>query len=294
MGRRRKNMDNIRSIVGALTDWISLHPAPPVCWAAYQKVRSFNNPSSYAGFFYQTEEVCSDWEIGDQRHPFPAGHVVLVSTHLGSHSAPLRGEGLWFCTFDLREWEGYPHFLKHWKWDPRRVRTPLQLIQAYREVAFYFSLHPKGKGFLLLKAAVLRFLALVLEELDPPSARTTPSNENIRRAIEFLYAHYSSPELSLSDVAAAAGLSAHHFGRVFLEQMNLSPMKYLRSLRIAQSQSLLLNTNLRINEIAREVGYTDSLHFSRVFRQTTGRSPRQLRESVIFRGQDSGIIPSQP
>jgi len=84
----------------------------------------------------------------------------------------------------------------------------------------------------------------------------------------------------LQSVASEAGLSVHHFERIFKRQMGMAPMKYLQSVRIFQSQRLLTGSDLRVKEVAQEVGFADSLHFSRVFRNAIGISPQQYRKSA--------------
>ena len=278
MDAPHENMDIIRALVENLARWTSTHPAPPVIWAAHQKTRSLNGPSTYASLVFQEEAVCAHWEFGERRHAFPPGRLALVSTHLGSRSAePRNGRGLWICAFDLDGWEQYPHFLERWTWSPRPVRAPVRLVHAYRELIYHYPLRARGGG-LHFKAALLRLLATVLDELESPAARPVSPGENVGKALAFLHAHYADPRIDLARTAAAAGLSPHHFGRVFRARMGRPPMQYLQALRVNQARSLLLNTDLRVNEVAREVGFTDPLHFSRVFRRLTGRSPRQTRQ----------------
>jgi AraC-like DNA-binding protein len=276
MDRIRENMDGIRALVAGLADWVSRHPAPPVVFATYQQTRSYNQPSPYVGFVYQDGAVCPWWELAGARYPFPANHLVVLNTRLGSRSAPLRGRGgLWICTFNAAEWERYDDLLRCCLWAPQRVRRPDRLCRAYREAAF--QLVRRGPG-LFLKAAVLQFLAVALDELKAVSGNQPAAPaRSTEKAVRFLHANYARPGLALPDVAAAAGLSSHHFGRVFRREMGAPPMKYLQALRIAQSEHLLTFSDLRVKEVASETGFADPLHFSRIFRRVTRTSPRQYR-----------------
>jgi len=80
--------------------------------------------------------------------------------------------------------------------------------------------------------------------------------------------------------ARAAHLSAVHLGRLFRAHVATSPMQFLRKPRIEQSRFLLERSQLRIGEVAREVGFEDPLHFSRVFSKSMGLSPRQYRRKA--------------
>jgi AraC-like DNA-binding protein len=50
--------------------------------------------------------------------------------------------------------------------------------------------------------------------------------------------------------------------------------------RIEKAKNLLLNPNLRISEIAYEVGFQSLTHFNRVFRKITGQSPTDYRDKL--------------
>jgi AraC-like DNA-binding protein len=273
-----KNMDENRDVVASLVEWVSRHPRPPVIFAAYQRTISRNEPSPYMGFAYQDGAACEWWELGGRRHAFPAGHLVLLSTHRGSRSAEMRGGGgVWMCSFTLAGWEGREELFRRFRWDPRPVRSPARLLGAFRDVQFQLLAGHAARG-LHLKSALLHLLGVAWEEMRPGSdARSAVPAGSTVKALQFLYAHYARSRISLDDVASAAGLSPDHFGRVFLRDMAASPMKYLQSLRMAQGRKLLEGTDLRVNEVAREVGFADSLHFSRMFHKATGTSPREYR-----------------
>jgi len=51
--------------------------------------------------------------------------------------------------------------------------------------------------------------------------------------------------------------------------------------RIEKSKNLLLNPNLRISEIAFEVGFQSLTHFNRVFKKVLGQSPTEYRAKVL-------------
>jgi AraC-like DNA-binding protein len=52
---------------------------------------------------------------------------------------------------------------------------------------------------------------------------------------------------------------------------------YLARLRIERAKNLLLNPNLRISEIAYEVGFQSLTHFNRVFKKIVGQPPTEYR-----------------
>lgn len=84
-------------------------------------------------------------------------------------------------------------------------------------------------------------------------------------------------DVSVGDVAAAAGMSTRTFARRVERATGLSPVRFLQRLRVETALDLLATTRLPVDEIARRVGYTDPTTLRRVLRRETGRSPRDLR-----------------
>lgn len=265
----------MEDICEELVAWLNEAPRVPVVYAAYHQAPSRNSRLPYLGLVYQDGAVCPWWKIGGVRHDFPPHHLALMSTHAGSCSADVTGAGgLWVCTFNLGR-DGPLHLFERYHWETRPIRQPASLIHAYRRVAQAFLMAGSTQP-IRLKAAVLQLLATLLDDL---AGKAGTSHETLAPVLDFIQAHYQMPELELADLAAEAGLSIHHFGRVFRQATGTTPIRYLRDLRLRQAQALLAGTDLRIGEIAEAVGYRDPLHFSRAFRDLTGHSPRQWRRN---------------
>jgi AraC-like DNA-binding protein len=56
---------------------------------------------------------------------------------------------------------------------------------------------------------------------------------------------------------------------------------YLSRVRIEKSKNLLLNPNLRVSEIAYEVGFQSLTHFNRVFKKILGQAPTEYRAQLL-------------
>lgn len=86
-------------------------------------------------------------------------------------------------------------------------------------------------------------------------------------------------DISVADMAALTGWSAAHLHRLMRRRYRISPMRFVTRLRMERAARLLADTSLSVTEIAHLVGYDDPLHFSRRFRQWTGRSPSKARQA---------------
>jgi transcriptional regulator GlxA family with amidase domain len=86
--------------------------------------------------------------------------------------------------------------------------------------------------------------------------------------------------ISTTELAREMGLSVRTLNRRFRQATGMTPLQYLTEQRIDEARQLLLHTNLAITEIALRVGLRDASNFARIFRQSTGVSPRNYRHAV--------------
>ena len=87
--------------------------------------------------------------------------------------------------------------------------------------------------------------------------------------------------VSVSELARECFLSEGRFSHLFKEHVGMSPMRYITEQRIKKARELLLETELSILEIAREVGIADQNYFSRMFKKYTKVSPTEYRSSTV-------------
>jgi AraC-like DNA-binding protein/ligand-binding sensor protein len=102
----------------------------------------------------------------------------------------------------------------------------------------------------------------------------------IKRAREFIHEHQAE-DLSLGQVAKAVNTSTFYFCKIFKKYTGISFTDYLSRVRIEKAKNLLLNPNLRVSEIAYEVGFQSLTHFNRVFKRILGQSPTEYRAQLM-------------
>lgn len=98
----------------------------------------------------------------------------------------------------------------------------------------------------------------------------------VTRAKEFIREHHSE-DLSLGQVAAAVHTSICYFCKLFRKATGATFTEFVSRLRVEAARNLLLNPNLRVSEIAYEVGFQSLTHFNRVFKKVVGESPTEYR-----------------
>lgn len=132
--------------------------------------------------------------------------------------------------------------------------------------------------------AVVRLLSIFGEHLSAICNQILIKTENaeppvITRAKKYIEDNHSE-DLSLSDVAKAVNTSAFYFCKLFKKSTGINFTEHVSRVRIERAKNLLLNPNLRVSEIAYEVGFQSLTHFNRVFKKISGQSPTDYRSKL--------------
>ncbi len=108
-------------------------------------------------------------------------------------------------------------------------------------------------------------------EKDPPN---TPAL--IDEQVRFIRTHLSE-RLSLTDLAARAGLNPNYFNKLFKARTGETVNKFIINERMQLAARLLQEGNLKAYAVAELVGYDNYSHFVNMFKKTYGVSPEQWR-----------------
>ena len=98
----------------------------------------------------------------------------------------------------------------------------------------------------------------------------------INRSIYYMNENINK-NLTVQEIASFVNYSPSYFYRKFMQEIGIAPMTYFTKMKINKAYGLLKDTDLKINQIATLLGYTDPLYFSRVFSKEAGVSPQQYR-----------------
>jgi AraC-like DNA-binding protein len=101
----------------------------------------------------------------------------------------------------------------------------------------------------------------------------------ITKAKQFIEEHHTE-DLDLGQVAQAVHTSIFYFCKLFKKVTGINFTEYVSRLRTEKAKNLLLNPNLRVSEIAYEVGFQSLTHFNRVFKNIIGESPTEYRSHL--------------
>ena len=98
------------------------------------------------------------------------------------------------------------------------------------------------------------------------------SQDRVDRVIVILKKNLAEPP-SLEALGTQVGCSSFYLSRIFSQQMGKTISQYLRQLRMERAAELLRASQLNVTEVAMEVGYASSSHFSTAFHETFGCCP---------------------
>lgn len=95
-------------------------------------------------------------------------------------------------------------------------------------------------------------------------------------AITYINNHLNS-DLRVPQLAHLCAMSESTFRREFANFTGISPKKYINEEKIKKAKQMLLSSEFSINEICSVLGFYDNAHFSRVFKEITGKTPIEYR-----------------
>ena len=124
-------------------------------------------------------------------------------------------------------------------------------------------------------------LWLELCRVTQPRQAATQKNlteERMTAFLRFIEQHYSET-VSLDSLARSANVSKSECLRCFKVSLQVAPYQYLMEYRLSKAAELLRTTDAPVSKIANQVGFSQSSHFGKCFREKTGLTPTEYRRS---------------
>jgi AraC-like DNA-binding protein len=115
------------------------------------------------------------------------------------------------------------------------------------------------------------------------SIQSSPKELLLLRAQQFMRDNLRNPELTPADAARAISVSERYLFILF-KQIGIAPASWLRNERLERANQLLVDPRHQhwlIRDIGVIVGYPQSAHFSRAFRQRYAMTPQELRSAAL-------------
>ncbi|MFZ5676039.1 MAG: GlxA family transcriptional regulator [Pseudomonadota bacterium] len=113
----------------------------------------------------------------------------------------------------------------------------------------------------------------------PVGTRYRVGDPRLVKAIRLMEEHVED-KLTVTDVAATAGLSDRQLERLFHKHLQTTPVGFYRQLRLDRAQRLLTYSRLSVRDVALATGFSTLAEFSRAFKQKFGKPPSHARIST--------------
>ena len=168
-------------------------------------------------------------------------------------------------------------------------RMQIAVLTGYRDFEYAQRAIRLGVARFLLKPSrmdelneALAHMTGVLDRLPPeeapppPPEAEDPNSFLVRQAQAYIEEHCDQ-RLSLQDVAGHCYVSQWHLSKLLNRHLDRSFYDLLNAVRVRRAKQLMADPALRISEVAERVGYTDTAHFSRVFKKLEGISAGEWR-----------------
>ena len=98
------------------------------------------------------------------------------------------------------------------------------------------------------------------------------------RILKYVTDNIDTPDLKIDNIADAMGMSRSVLYTKIKQQLGMTPIDFVRHVRIMRACELLKDTDESLSSVAFAVGFSDAKYFSKVFKRETGIVPTEYRE----------------
>jgi two-component system, response regulator YesN len=117
-------------------------------------------------------------------------------------------------------------------------------------------------------------LVNILEE-----RKTTYKNHIIINVQKYINSHVEE-RLTLNDIALIFGISPNYLSTLFKKNSDIGFTEYINHAKIKRAKELMKESNLKVYEVADQLGFESAFYFSKVFKKVEGISPREFIQQI--------------
>jgi two-component system response regulator YesN len=111
-------------------------------------------------------------------------------------------------------------------------------------------------------------------------AEQMQSHDAVAKIKNYIRLNYANPRLSLAQISEANFMSVGYLCAFFKEKTGKTVNRYITEVRMEKAKELLMDPGVKIDSIAKSVGYSDGNYFAKIFKKYTGYNPSEYREKV--------------
>ena len=247
-------------------------------------VASHAHPQCHA--LFKVGGADSVFQIDGQRYPLAEGVAVLINAWQ-PHSYPVTAGTLVLALYIEPAW--LARFDASFGAAARRDFFLSPAIAVPRAVAqIVLALAEELRGVRAEPQRALRLLELLMTELTvrfsryrsfPAWARSSAAavaDRRVRKAMQLIAERCGAP-CDMAVIARDAALSRPHFFELFRASLGVTPGVYRSVVRMERAYQALLESEIPVGDIGKELGFSAHSHFTRFFRSNHGVAPEAYR-----------------
>lgn len=133
-------------------------------------------------------------------------------------------------------------------------------------------------SLMVIKGFLQFLIALIVEKnySSLGSVRMNEINPTVLKAIVYTKLHISQP-ITLTQISEKFGYTPNYLSRLFKKEIGKNYLDFLTEERLRIANTMLKNSDLPINEIAKQTGFASTAYFCRVYKKLYGKTPTQFK-----------------
>jgi AraC-like DNA-binding protein len=166
-------------------------------------------------------------------------------------------------------------FLTGKDYTPRKAKPLVGRVAQFNDILHHLDLMENIENLVYLNS---RFYSFVCSfKLKVLAAKKHGKKDRAIHTIEYMRENIGKA-LTLEELADVAGLSVSHYCAVFKKRTSQTPMQLFTSMKIQRACQWLQSQNQTIKNVAYNLGFFDQYHFSKVFKEIMGVSPKAFKK----------------
>jgi AraC-like DNA-binding protein len=236
--------------------------------------------------------------INENRLAYQPGHLFLITPD-DSHSLKissvtkifiLRFTDIYIKNAALTSNNLYKleYILHHANHQPgcilRRI-TDKNLVHPIIEAVQHEYYNPTLYNTELIQLLINTLIVIIARNISEylPDNINKQSDAKTHTLVQYIQSHIYEPEkLSVGVMSEKFGISESYLGRYFKKQTNETLQDYISKYRIKLVENRLLYSDLRVGEIAEELGFNDESHLNKIFKKHNGTTPSLFRRTRVL------------
>lgn len=200
--------------------------------------------------------------------------------YIQSHNQTLLTETLRELTEQLMHTADEIPTIKHFLID-LYILVKQKIMQLYPDVDIPFLANASAIDLLERKYYLYEIITFLAEQFDMwMHSVGYSSGENVMDEVIYYIHHNYRENLKLETIAPLFGYNSSYLGKIFSKKLGVNFNAYIDQVRVNEAKKLLEQDQMKVYEIAKQVGYSNVDYFHKKFKKYVGTSPAEYRKNI--------------